>query len=101
MNSHNLGESGRSLLEAIIGFLVIVALVPPIVSGVLYTLASFLGLAIPWLGVIALVAVAGACVAAVVASLPQARPADEPPAVPTPLPPAQRPPGIPRRRRDY
>jgi len=95
------GTSGRSSIEAVIGLLAVLVVVPPIASTALYAMASVLGLVIPWLGLAVLVAVTGACVAAIAASLSRARTFDGPPVYPPTLPPVPRPPGIPDRRREH
>jgi hypothetical protein len=102
-----LGRSaGRFSLDALLGFLAFLILVPPIVSAGVYLansllqfLTSIVAIAVPWLGLIVLIAVGGACLAAIIASLPHPHRQDLPIGLPLP-PPVQRPPGLPQRRHD-
>lgn len=90
---------GRSALDAILGFFAFLLVLPPLVSAAVMLghsaigmLASVLATAIPWLGIVVLVAVAGACCAAILASRPDPYHADGSFNLPPP-PPIQRPPG--------
>jgi hypothetical protein len=99
-------KAGRSSLDTLFGFFVFLVLVPPIVSAAVHLanslmqlMTSIVAIAIPWLGGIVLVAVGGACLAAIIASLPHPHRQDLPIGLPLP-PPVQRPPGFPQRRHD-
>jgi hypothetical protein len=99
--------AGRTTLDSLLGFLTLLVLIPPMVSAVLLLANSFLqfltsivATALPWLGLVALVAVAGAVLAACGLARPRTHYLDEPAAL-SPIPPVVRPPGLPRRRQDY
>jgi len=109
MKNSVLAESfGRSLVEALVGLFTALLLLPPIVAAVVHLattlehlVLSVLAIAIPWLGLVALVAVLGACLAAILAGRTHTLPTAGPPTLPPPVPPTPRPVGSRDQRYDH
>lgn len=96
------GQPGRAMLEALIELVVALLIVPPLLCCAFQAVAMVIGIVLPWLALVAVVVVLGACLAVVLSNRPD-RPLPDGRPLPPPLvvPPVRRPPGIPDRRRNH
>ena len=101
--------SGRSLIEALIELVIVLAVAPVVVCCIVQGVTNIAAIAFPWVAITLIVIGVGACVAAMLTSYRGAPRDNAPPpggGVPL-LPPVRRPPGIPgpngngRERREH